>query len=183
MKQGRLFVISAPSGTGKTTVVNHLRRRLPALRESISVTTRAPRTGEKDGADYHFVDQPTFQRMIADNAFLEWAEVFGHSYGTPRAPLDAWRTDGEDVILDIDVQGARSVRHTVPDAVLVFLCPPSLDVLEQRLRARGTEDEATLQRRLARAKSELDERKHYDHVITNESIDNTVTQVVQIIQR
>lgn len=176
-------MISAPSGTGKTTVVNHLRKRLPKLRESISVTTRAPRAGETDGVEYHFVDQSTFERMLSEHAFLESAQVFNNYYGTPRAPLDAWRAAGDDVILDIDVQGARSVRTAMPDAVLIFLCPPSLEILEQRLRARGTEDEATLQRRLARAKSELDESGRYDHVITNVAIETTVEEILQVMAR
>jgi guanylate kinase len=152
---GLLVVVAGPSGVGKGTVHAELRRRLPDAVLSVSATTRAPRPGEVDGEHYRFVDRPTFEAMVAAGDLLEWAEYAGNLYGTPRAPVAEAVGRGEVVLLDIEVQGAVQVKAADPDALLVFLLPPSFDVLEQRLRGRGTEDEATIARRLEVALDEL----------------------------
>lgn len=180
---GHLFVLSAPSGTGKTTVVQRLCASVPRLQFSITHTTRTPRPGEQHGTSYFFVAEPTFRQMIAAHAFLEWAEVHGNLYGTAAAPIRAWRQAGEDVLLDVDVQGARAVKVYDPRATLIFLLPPSLEVLAERLRGRGTEDEATLQRRLRQAQVEMAARDAYHYVLTNEDVAATTEAIAQIILR
>ncbi|MBI4236893.1 MAG: guanylate kinase [Deltaproteobacteria bacterium] len=181
MSLGHLFVISAPSGTGKTTVVQALRAARPALVESVSYSTRQPRAGEVHGRHYYFTDAPTFHRMAAAGEFLEWAEVHGHLYGTPRAPIEIWRAQGRDVLLDIDVQGGKAVKAADAQATLIFLLPPSMDVLAERLRRRGTDDAATVQRRLAKAADEIAEQAVYDHVVTNHTVDETVAAILAIM--
>ncbi len=179
---GHLFVISAPSGTGKTTVVHELQRRLPQLADSVSCTTRAPRPNERDGVDYHFISHQQFQEMIAAQAFVEWAPVYDNFYGTPKKPLETWRAAGRDVILDLDIQGAAAVKQYDPSATLIFLAPPSLEILAARLRGRGTEDPATLERRLQRAAEEMAARDRYDHVIVNDDIQTTCDALLRILQ-
>jgi guanylate kinase len=179
---GRLFVVAGPSGVGKGTIVRCLLERLPRLRVSISVTTRPPRPTEQDGVDYSFVSDGEFSRMAREGGLLEWAEVFGHRYGTPvRAVQDAL-ADGHDVVLEIDVQGAFQVREKLPSAVLVLLEPPSLAELERRLRERGTEDEERLAERLATAEWELGQRAWFDHVLVNDDLERAVDLLVAIIQ-
>ena len=155
-RRGVLFVVSAPSGAGKTTLVRSALEHLPDLELSVSFTTRRPRVGEVDGRDYFFVEEAEFVRRLAAGEFVEWASVFDHSYATPRAPLDAAVAGGRDVLLDVDIQGARSIKAAFPrDAVGVFVVPPSLEQLEERLRARGTDGEEQIRRRLDRARLEL----------------------------
>jgi guanylate kinase len=182
--RGTLFVLAGPSGVGKGSVVQRLRARDPdRLALSVSATTRRPRAGERDGADYHFVDDATFDAMIADGALLEWADVFaGRRYGTPRAFVEDRLADGHDVILEIDVQGAAQVRAQAPDAVLIVLEPPSMDVLEERLRGRGTEDDASIAERLAAAQQELEQAGWFDHVVVNDDVDRAAAQVAAIIE-
>ncbi|RUM88612.1 MAG: guanylate kinase, partial [Thermovibrio sp.] len=153
--KGLLIVISAPSGTGKTTLVHMLLKEFPDLEFSVSYTTRPPRPGEVDGRDYHFVDRKTFERMIEEGDFLEWAEVYGNLYGTSRTQVLKALNEGKDVILDIDTQGALQVKKNFPEAVLIFILPPSLKELERRLRNRGTDDEETIERRLKTAREEI----------------------------
>jgi guanylate kinase len=175
-------VIAGPSGVGKGTIVRRLVQRLPRLRVSVSATTRPPRPAERDGVDYRFVSDEEFSRLIADGELLEWAEVFGHRYGTPAAPVREALSRGEDVVLEIDVQGAFQVRERDPRAVLVLIEPPSMAELERRLRERGTEDEARLAERLATAERELAERAAFDHVVVNDELDRAVDRLVAIIQ-
>ena len=179
MKRGRLFVISAPSGAGKTTLLRGVMSSLVKLKFSVSHTTRKPREGEVDGVDYHFVSKDTFQQMIADNMFLEHAEVHGNFYGTSHASIEQDLQDGFDVILDIDVQGAAILRKSAQvDAAFVFIAPPSLVELERRLRGRGTETEEKVQIRLINAKIELEASSEYEYLIVN----NDVKEATNILQ-
>jgi guanylate kinase len=154
----------------------------PDLYVSVSVTTRRPRTSERDGVDYFFIDDEGFDRLIADGELLEWAEIFGHRSGTPARPIRDVRREGRDAVLEIDVQGARIVRDQVPDAVLILLVPPSLAELERRLRTRATEDEEKLARRLARAEEEIAQGGWFDHVIVNDDLERASSQVAAIIE-
>jgi guanylate kinase len=174
-------VISGPSGVGKGTVVRQLLRSRPDLMFSVSVTTRAPRPGEVDGVHYRFVSEREFDDMVDSGALLEWAEIFGHRSGTPAAAVEMARAAGRDVLLEVDVQGARSVRESVPDAVLVFLRPPSEEELARRLRARGTESGPALERRLAEARREMAEAPRFDHVVVNDRVEDAVAEVLAII--
>ncbi len=166
---------------GKGTVVRALLAARPDLVFSISATTRAPRPGERDGVHYRFVSDEAFDRMIEADGFLEWAEIFGHRSGTPVAAVEASREAGRDVLLEVDVQGARSVRERVPEAVLIFLQPPSEAELARRLRARGTEANEALERRLAAAREEMAEAERFDHVIVNDLVEEAVREVLAII--
>lgn len=150
---------------------------------SISVTTRPSRATERDGVDYRFVSEEEFDRLIDQDELLEWAEIFGHRSGTPRAPVTEALEPGTDVLLELDVQGARQVRERVPEAVLILLEPPSLQELERRLRSRGTEDEARLANRLAKAGWELEQRAWFDHVVTNDDVETAAARVAVIIER
>ena len=180
--RGRLIVLAGPSGTGKGTVVRRLLERHPEIALSVSATTRAPRPTERDGVDYVFVSDAAFDRMIADDELLEWAEIVGHRSGTPARPVEAAMAAGRDVLLEIDVQGAGWVRRRRPDALLIFLAPPSLEELERRLRSRGTEGEEALARRLATARDELAERHRFDHVDVNDDLDRAVAEVEAILE-
>jgi guanylate kinase len=158
-----------------------LLRRDPRLSFSVSCTTREPRGGEVDGTDYHFITPETFRRLIEEGAFLEWADVFGHQYGTLLAPIADELERGKDVLLEVDVQGAASVRERLPDAVLIFLEPPSEAALEARLRARRTEGPDEVERRLAEARGELAEATWFDHRVVNDDVDRAVEEVAAII--
>jgi len=175
---GRLFVISSPSGGGKTTVVNHLQRKLPRLVRSVSVTTRVPRRGEQPGRDYHFVSPRAFEQLKRSGRLLEWAQVHGASYGTPKRPILHALAHGRDMLLSIDVQGARQVRRALGKrAVLVFLVPPSLEELRRRLTRRRTETAEAIRRRLTVARRELVCARWYDYRIVNDRLADTVRQV------
>lgn len=178
---GLLVVVAGPSGVGKGTVHAELRRRLPDAVLSVSATTRAPRPGEVDGVDYDFVDVPTFRRMIADGELLEWAEYAGNLYGTPRDPAAEAVGRGEVVLLDIEVQGALQVKAADPDALLVFLHPPSMAELERRLRGRGTEPDETIARRLEVAREEIAGADAFDLQVVNDQLDDCVEQVLTAI--
>jgi guanylate kinase len=167
---------------GKGTVVRRLLERRPELHPSVSVTTRPPRPGEQEGIDYRFVSDEEFDRLAAGGELLEWAHVVGHRSGTPARPVEEALAAGRDVVLEIDVQGARQVRQRVPEAVLIFLAPPSLEELERRLRSRGTEDEARLALRLATATAEMAQQPEFDHVVVNDRLDQATAQVEAIIQ-
>jgi guanylate kinase len=182
--RGRLIVIAGPSGVGKGSLVERLLGLDPGgLARSVSATTRAPRPDEVDGVDYHFVDDPSFDAMVRDDAFLEWADVFaGRRYGTPRAAVEERLHAGGDVVLEIDVQGAGQVRERSPDALLILLAPPSLDDLEVRLRGRGTEDDAAIAERLRAAERELAHADRFDHVVVNDDLERATDEVAAIIE-
>ena len=180
-QQGRLVVLSGPSGVGKDTVLKRMFELEPRLRYSVSYTTRAPRDGELDGVSYSFVDPQTFARMEADGAFLETAIVHGNRYGTSLLRVREALARGEDIVLKIDVQGAAQVREKAPEALLVFLLPPSVDVLRQRLRERNTEDEASLRRREEDAVRELAQAEGYDHRVVNDDIDRAAREILSIL--
>jgi len=180
---GRLLVVSGPSGVGKSSVVHGVLARTGA-RFSVSVTTRAPRVGEREGIEYHFVDDETFDRLLEEGALLEWAEYGGHRYGTLRAEVDDRLAAGEDVVLDIENEGARQIRELRPDAILVFLLPPSREDLEERLRARGDTDPEDVARRLAVADRQIAEASEiYDHLVVNADLGHAIAQVVSILER
>ncbi len=175
-------MISGPSGVGKGTVVRSLLQSHPALRFAVSYTTREPRPGELDGVHYRFIDEDTFTAIADAGGFLEWAEIFGHRSGTPAADVEAARGAGADVLLEVDVQGARSVRERAPDAILVFLKPPSEAELQRRLRERGTEAGADLDLRLSEAKREMAAAEEFDHVVVNDVVEKAVGEVLAIIK-
>ena len=180
-RRGIPFVVSAPSGTGKTTVCKALVDSDPQLRFSISHTTRAPRNGERDGVDYHFVDRATFAALVAQGAFLEHAEYAGNLYGTSFAALEAPLAAGCDLLLEIEVQGARQVRERRSDACLVFLLPPSSEALERRLAGRGSDSPEAVKARLDLAKRELAARDLFDYAIVNDDLDRCVAAVRAVI--
>ena len=178
---GQLFVVSAPSGTGKTTVVERLVQVVPDLTMSRSYTSRPARAGERDGVDYNFVSRATFEAMVARGEFLEYADVFGNLYGTGRADAEQLMASGKDVVLVIDVQGAGQVRATGIPLVTVFVLPPSFEVLEQRLRGRGKDSNDAIRRRLDTARGEVAAYEGYDYVVVNDDLDACVTAMRSII--
>lgn len=180
-KQGQLFIVSGPSGSGKTTVVDHLLRAVPDLLFSISCTTRAPRAGEQNGREYHFVSRDKFEEMMAADKFLEYASVFGDLYGTPRSNLEVAAQEGKDLVLDIDVQGARQIKSRLPQAVAILLVPPSVEELEQRLRSRAQDDAETIRRRLNHARTEIEHYNSYDYLVVNHELERTCAEVVDIV--
>lgn len=178
----RLTVLAGPTAVGKGTVSADLRARYPQVWLSVSATTRAPRPGEVDGVHYHFVSPGRFDAMIADGELLEWAVVHGRNrYGTPRGPVDERLAAGEPALLEIDLQGARQVRATMPEARFVFLAPPSWEELERRLVGRGTEDADERERRLATARVELAAESEFDHVIVNDDVHRATDELIQVI--
>ncbi len=179
-----MVVLSGPSGVGKSTIVHEVLRRTGAA-YSVSATTRDPRPGEVDERDYRFVDGLAFQRMVRDGELLEWAEVFGHSYGTPAEPVRQAVASGRTVLLDVDVQGAVQVHKRIPDATFVLIVPPSDEALRQRLVGRGSEDEPQARRRLAAAKRELEAAQRsgiYTHRVVNDDLEMAVQSVARIVQ-
>ncbi len=172
--RGSIIVISAPSGAGKSTLVKRLLAALPGLRFSVSCTTRPPRPGEKNARDYFFVTRERFQRMIAAEEFVEWADVFGHLYGTSRRQLRAAQEAGKDILLDIDVQGHRQVRKKLPEAVSIFVLPPSFRELVRRLRARHSDTPDVIERRLRDARKEIRHWPEYDYLVVNDRLPQAV---------
>jgi guanylate kinase len=181
-RHGIVFIVSGPSGAGKSTLVEALLVRIPDLTLSISCTTRPPRPGERDGREYHFVDRDEFLRRRDADLFAEWAEVHGSLYGTIRAPLDDAVAEGTDLLLDIDVQGARHLKRSYKEAaVAVMVFPPSWNELERRLRARSTEDDATIERRLRRAREEAQALREYDYWLVNRDVERSVARLEAIV--
>ena len=179
--RGLLFIVSAPSGAGKTSLVKALLELDPGLALSVSYTTRAPRDGEQNGVHYHFVDAATFDRMAAAGAFVEYARVFGNAYGTAAAALGAQRDAGTDVLLEIDWQGARQVRERFPDAISIFIAPPSLAALESRLRGRGKDSDEIIAGRMAQARDELSHHNEYDYLVVNDRFDTALAELRAIV--
>jgi len=177
-----VFIISAPSGSGKSTLVHRLLAEIEDLAFSVSYTTRRPRGGEIDGQAYHFIDRAEFERRVHDDEFLEHADVFGNYYGTHRHALETARNRGQDLLLDIDVQGAAQLKERIPDAVSIFVLPPSREILEQRLRARGQDAEAVIQRRLADAAREISKYRRYDYVLVNNDLKTAVQTLEGIVR-
>ncbi|MDF3288862.1 MULTISPECIES: guanylate kinase [Streptomyces] len=181
-KQPRLTVLSGPSGVGKSTVVGYLRKVHPEVWLSVSVTTRRPRPGERDGVQYHFVDDDEFDKLIANGELLEWAEFAGNRYGTPRQAVLEHLEAGVPVLLEIDLQGARQVRQTMPEARLVFLAPPSWDELVRRLTGRGTESAEVIERRLAAARVELAAESEFDVTLVNTSVEDVARELLALMR-
>ena len=180
--RGLLLVLSAPSGTGKTTLARRFVQAHPEAEFSISMTTREPRGAEREGVDYHFVDALTFQRMIERDEFVEWAEVHGNFYGSPLARVDRAFSTGGIAVFDIDVQGGRSIQRRYPEAVLVFVLPPSMAELERRLRERGTETEDAIRMRMLAARSELElGARAYDYLVVNDSVERAYAELESIV--
>jgi guanylate kinase len=177
-----VFIISAPSGSGKSTLVGQLMKAVPALRFSVSYTTRAPRGQEQNGLDYFFVSRDEFESRIQSGEFLEWAQVFGHYYGTHQSELDRASAEGVDLVLDIDVQGARQLKERIPAAVSVFILAPSRKVLEQRLRSRSQDSEPVIERRLREAAEEIRNYSQYDFVLVNHEVATSLDTLVSIVK-
>ena len=181
-KTGRTFIISGPSGVGKSTVLGALFAGRDDLYFSVSATTRSPREGEADGKDYHFITADLFRSMIGQDAFLEYAEYVGNFYGTPRQYVDEALEHGQDVVLDIEIQGAAQVYARRPDTVRIFIAPPSWAELERRLTARGTDSPEKIQKRLLRAKVELESARDYDYLVINDTVEEAVEELRAIMR-
>jgi guanylate kinase len=182
MAKGTIFVVTAPSGAGKTTLVAALLAADQQIQLSISYTSRIARAGEVNGKDYHFVDRATFEGMIKAGDFIEWAEVYGNYYGTSKKWLESVIDDGRDILLEIDWQGAQQVHKLFPDSVGVFVLPPSINTLEQRLRARGKDPEDAIQRRMSKAREEMGHVSEAQYVIINEHIDDAVRDIISVVR-
>jgi guanylate kinase len=180
-KKGKIFVISAPSGAGKSTIIKRILKDLKNLKFSVSMTTRSPRPGEIDGVDYRFVNKDYFKKLIDNNELLEWAEVHNNYYGTPKKPVIEFAEQGYDVLLDIDVQGAMQVKPKLQESILIFIVPPSLEELEKRLRGRKTDNDEVIRIRLKNAEKELQYKHKYNHIIVNDELENAVSELKKVI--
>ena len=180
--RGNLYIVSAPSGSGKTTLLQNLLRTFSELRFSVSYTTRSPRVGEHHGVDYFFVDRATFMQMVERGEFLEWAEYYGQLYGTGRSFVETQLENGRDIILDIDVQGARQVKAKFAKATAIFIMPPSFSELERRLRFRMLESDEDIRRRLDIAKEEIRFYRDYDYIVINDILENSITLLESIVR-
>ena len=183
MNKGKVFVISAPSGTGKGTIINRIFELKNGVELSVSATTRKPRAGEVNGVHYHFLTMEKFDEMIEAGEFLEYATYAENKYGTPLPPIKAKTENGIHVILEIEVQGYKQVKEKMPEAVSIFIVPPSMEELERRLRNRGTDDEETIIKRLTIAKSELLVSEEYDYIVVNDEVDRAAREIISIIDK
>ena len=181
--RGRLIVISAPSGAGKTSIARAILERTPHTRFSVSATTRPMRETEREGVDYFFLTKEEFLRRVEAQEFAEWEEIYGDYYGTLRSEIDRALAMGERILFDVDVKGGLSIKRLYPEALLVFIEPPSLEILRERLRNRRTEDPETLRRRLARVPMEMELGKSFDHQVVNDRLDRAIGEVEQIVQQ
>lgn len=182
-EQGRLLVVAAPSGAGKGTLLARVREQLPNIRVTVSATTRAPRPGERHGVEYYFYPREAFDRLIAEDAFVEWADVHGQRYGTLKSELERVLTGGGIVIFELDVQGMRNIRRLYPQAVSVFIAPPSIEELKRRLVARGTNDAADIALRMNNAEKEMAARHEFDYVVVNDDVERAAAELMEIIQQ
>ena len=182
-KKGILVLFSGPSGVGKDTVLEIVLAKDTSLQKSISLTTRGIRENEVDGKDYYFISVPEFEKMIDNNEVLEFARYGQNLYGTPKAPVDRWLSEGKTVILKIEVQGASNIKKLYPESVGIFIMPPSMDELEQRLRSRGTENEADIQKRLEIARNEIGHSKDYDFLVVNDDLEKASENVLEILHK
>ncbi|MDO9565878.1 MAG: guanylate kinase [Candidatus Desulfaltia sp.] len=178
----KLFIISAPSGAGKTTLCREVMKRFKDITYSISYTTRMPRNGERDGIDYYFITKEEFKRKIENNKWAEWAEVYGNFYGTSAEFLDTCLASGKRILLDIDVQGTMQIKKLYPDSITIFIMPPSLEALKTRLKSRGTDTRQVVERRLEAAKKEMEKKDLYRHVIINDQLSRAVSELIKIIE-
>ncbi len=181
-KEGMLILFSGPSGVGKDTVLDVVLEKNKQLKKSVSLTTRKIRDYETEGKDYYFIDVPEFEKMISNGEVLEYAKYGSNLYGTPKAPIDKWLSEGETVILKIEVQGAENIKKMYPDSVSLFVLPPSMSTLENRLRSRGTESDDDIRKRLEIAHDELNKSVNYDFFVVNEDVDSTADDVLTIIR-
>lgn len=179
--EGLLYIVSAPSGAGKTTLLKRVMDYFPNIKFSISYTTRPPRPGERDGKDYHFISPQRFQQMVKEKAFAEWAEVLGNRYGTPLDSIREIRSQGIDLMLDIDSQGARQIKERFNGGVFIFILPPSLEALKQRLKARGGDEQEVIEFRVAKARDEMKQAVWYNYFVINDNFEEAVEQLKSII--
>ncbi len=182
MSKGLLFVVSAPAGCGKDTILEQVLAKEENVGYSVSATTRAPRPGEVDGTHYFFLTRERFEEMIKNGDVLEYTEYCGNYYGTPKKGVEAMLSEGKDVVLKIEVEGAMNIKKLFPDSCLVFILPPSMTELERRLRKRGTEDEPTIMRRIAQAKNEIDTAVNYDYFVVNDDLEDAVNDLIAVIR-
>ncbi|MCQ9206914.1 MAG: guanylate kinase [Omnitrophica bacterium] len=182
MKKGRIFVISAPSGSGKTTICKKVLEQVKNITPSVSFTTRSPRKGEKNKEDYHYLPEKEFKEEVRRDNVLEWEENFGYLYGTPKRPVLEKLEEGKDVLLSIDVKGAREIKKKFPKSILIFIKPPSIEELRRRLKVRNTDDENEIAKRLEFAKDELSHIREYDYVVANDELTRAVREVISIIE-
>ena len=182
MNEGLLVVISAPSGGGKGTILKELFAKDDNLVLSVSATTRSPRPGEEHGKQYYFLQKEEFEELISQGKMLEYAQYVGNYYGTPREPVDQWMAQGKDVVLEIEVQGGAQIKKLMPGCVSIFILPPSMEVLEKRLRDRGTEEDATVRKRLEKAREEIPHAKDYDYVVFNDRLEDAVEDLRAILR-
>ncbi|MGD9731381.1 MAG: guanylate kinase [Desulfamplus sp.] len=180
-KRGRIFVISAPSGAGKSTLCSKITALFPDLEYSVSHTTREPRSGEKDGADYFFISVEEFKDRIKNNLWAEWAEVHGNFYGTSLKFIQDKTAQGSHLLLDIDVQGAKQFKRSFPEAVTIFIMPPSIEALEQRLKKRATDSDEVIVKRIANAKGEIAQSSFYDHIVVNDELERASKELLSIV--
>jgi guanylate kinase len=180
--KGHLFIVSSPSGVGKSTVLSAVLEKRPQLQYSISYTTRPRRENERDGIDYHFIDELGFQEKIAANEFAEWAKVHGHSYGTSRRCIEDALNKGQDVLLDIDVEGAKALSSKYPQGFCIFIAPPNMEELERRIQRRDTDAPEVVKRRLKNAQAEMAQAHLYDRVVVNDDLSHTVSEVEEVIE-
>jgi len=181
-KTGKLYIISGPSGSGKSTILRSVLENMPDIYFSVSATTRQPRPGEVHGEHYHFLSQAEFDQLVEADGLLEYAQYVGNSYGTPAEPIREKLEAGVDVLLDIEVQGAEQIKEKMPEAVAIFLSPPSLEILEERLRNRGTDSEEKIKHRLETARRELEQVARYDFLVVNDTIEQAVQEVQSIVK-